>query len=155
MAEPVLQAFLAGRGPDGSGRSIETVLAFGDDVLEASHNYIQWLFPLPEPSQAVPGSPVLALEEIGSIARDVTAKQNIDRAAAMMTGFYARQTHWLVPHDHNHLRITRIIRSLKLLRGPEPARRFLQSIMARVEAAGRPVSARSLGYWRDAAGTES
>ena len=154
MPEPALDAFLGGRGPDGVGRFIETVLAFGDDALEAHHDYIQWLFPLPEPSLAVPGSPILLPRSITAISEDATARQNIDRATAMMAGFYARRTHWLAQHDHNHLRITRIVRSVRLLRGAEPARAFLDGILARVEAAGTPVSARSLEYWRDAVGAD-
>jgi hypothetical protein len=34
-----------------------------------------------------------------------------------MTRFYPGNDHWLVAYDHNHLRITRIIQSLRLLVG--------------------------------------
>ena len=143
-------AFLAGRGPDGSGRRIETVLGLEDEDLERLHDYIQWLFPLLEASQAVPGSPVLSSADIEAITRDGSALRNIDRATTVMQGFYARTTHWLVPHDHNHLRITRISKSLRLLRGAEPAQRFGQAILHRVAATRAPVSARSLAFWSEA-----
>ena len=55
----------------------------------------------------------------------------------MITGFrYA---------DHNHLRVSRIIRSLALLQGKEAAKQFLALIEARVEAAGNPVKSTSQG----------
>jgi hypothetical protein len=34
-----------------------------------------------------------------------------------MRGFYRKKDHWPRYHEHNHLRITRIIASLTLLRG--------------------------------------
>lgn len=150
--EAAVVAFLSGRGPDGAGRTVGTVLAFSDDALERHHDYIQWLFPLTEASRAVPGSPVLSPGGVDAIRNDAEALRSIDQALAAMTGFYTRRTHWLVPQDHNHLRITRIIRSVAMLRGIEPARAFLSMMLRRVEAAGSPVSPRSLGFWREAAG---
>ena len=40
--------FLTGIGRDHRGRSLAEVLAFDDSALEQHHDYIQWLFPLPE-----------------------------------------------------------------------------------------------------------
>jgi hypothetical protein len=142
--------FLSGRGVDAAGRRIDEILAFDDATLEAVHDYIQWLFPLPEPSRAVPGSPVLDAAGIEMIRTDPDACRNLDRAAAMMLGFYGRTTHWLVLRDHNHLRITRIVRSLRLLRGPDRATAFLAAILAMVDRAGGPISRETLGFWRAA-----
>jgi hypothetical protein len=55
-----------------------------------------------------------------------------------------------MPNDHNHRRITRIIRSLRLLQGDEAADAFRDAILARVQETRAPVSARSLGYWATA-----
>jgi hypothetical protein len=55
-----------------------------------------------------------------------------------------------MPNDHNHRRITRIIRSLRLLCGDEQADAFRAAILSRVEATRAPVSARSRGYWQTA-----
>ncbi len=54
------------------------------------------------------------------------------------------------PHDHNHLRITRILTSLRDLVGPEEARDFHERITALNRAAGSPVNPESLDYWRRA-----
>jgi hypothetical protein len=69
-----------------------------------------------------------------------------------MLQFYRDTRWWLASHDHNHLRITRIIHSLRLLVGPEAAQRFHKAVLVRHEAAGAPVNARSLRFWAEAAG---
>jgi len=147
-----LSSFLSGTGRDRRGRSAADVLAMSDEDLERHHDYIQWLFPLPTRSAAVPGSPVLSPTEIETIRTDPQARLTLDSAAARMIAFYRATDHWLTAHDHNHLRITRILQSLKLLIGPDAARSFHDAILARHEAAGSPVNPRSLRYWADAVG---
>jgi hypothetical protein len=46
--------FYRGVGADTEGRRLEDILAWPDDDLEEVHDFIQWLFPLPEPSRASP-----------------------------------------------------------------------------------------------------
>lgn len=146
---PVL-AFLEGEGPDGRGRAIFDVLAFDDAALERTHDVVQWLFPLTEPSAALPDAPVLTNAEAQAIHDSVMAQCALAAATDRMGSFYASTDHWLKPADHNHLRITRIIRSLRLLRGDEEADAFRALILRRVEATRAPVSARSRGYWATA-----
>jgi len=147
-----LHAFLAGTGRDGRGRLAADVLGFSDERLEEVHDYIQWLFPLPTRSAAQPGSPVLTQAEIDAIRADKAALDTLGKATERMLRFY-RDTHWwLTGYDHNHLRITRIIHSLRILAGPNEARRFHAAILALNDAAGSPVNARSRTFWSDAAG---
>lgn len=146
---PVL-AFLEGEGPDAHGRTIFEVLGFDDATLEHTHDYIQWLFPLTEPSRAVPGSPVLSEAEATAIFDSVMAQCTLAAATDRMAAFYGRHDHWLKPEDHNHLRITRIIRALRRLRGEGEAEAFRAGILGRVTATGAPISARSRGYWETA-----
>jgi len=143
-------AFLEGEGTDGSGRTVFDVLAMSDAALERTHDFIQWLFPLPEPSGAVPDAPVLGPDDIQAIRDSEVAPIALAGAMERMAAFY-RSTHdWLMPNDHNHLRITRIIRSLRLLAGDAEADAFRAAILARVEATRAPISLRSLGYWETA-----
>lgn len=44
---------------DAEGRSLEDILQFKDSELEYHHDYIQVLFPLPEPSPINPGAPII------------------------------------------------------------------------------------------------
>jgi Opioid growth factor receptor (OGFr) conserved region len=146
-----LHAYLAGRAPDHRGRSVGEVLAFTDEEAEAAHDYIQWLFPLPTRSRAQPGAPVLTQSEADAIRADPQALVNLGRAAERMLAFYRNTDHWLAAQDHNHLRITRIISSLRLLAGAEAARRFHDRILALHVAGGSPVNGRSLSFWENAA----
>lgn len=145
-----LHAYLAGTGQDGQGRLAADVLTFSDDKLEAVHDYIQWLFPLPTRSAAQPHSPVLTQAEIEAIRVDVRAIDTLKRAAERMLQFYRDTRWWLTSHDHNHLRITRILYSLRLLVGPEESQRFYKAILILHEAAGTPINARSLRFWAEA-----
>jgi hypothetical protein len=48
-----------GRAVDTEGRSLKDVLSWPDDELEVVHDFVQWLFPLPEPSRFNPDAPLL------------------------------------------------------------------------------------------------
>jgi hypothetical protein len=149
------QAFLEGTGTDHRGRSIDFILAFDDESLEAVHDYIQWLFPLPEPSRFNAEAPVLSAREMAAIAASPLARRNLLAAGDRLRRFYESNSHWLVAVDHNHLRITRIIRSLRILVGAEEAQTFHARIEELVVAGGHPVAAEALDYWRRAAARES
>jgi hypothetical protein len=114
------------------------------------HDYIQWLFPLPSRSLAQPDAPVLSEREIAAIRNDAVCQQHLREAAERMARFYETNRSWLVRNDHNHLRITRIVRSLHILVDDAAARGFLQRILALHQAAGEPVHPTNVGYWRDA-----
>lgn len=148
-----LHVFLAGTGRDGRGRLAAEVLDFSDERLEQVHDYIQWLFPLPTRSGAQPGTPVLTQAEIDAIRADGKALDTLKRASERMLRFYRDTGWWLTTFDHNHLRITRIIHSLRLLVGQGEAQRFHAAILELNAAAGSPVNTRSLAYWSDAAGS--
>ena len=143
-------AFLEGEGVDGRGRTVFDVLALNDVALEQTHDFIQWLFPLPEPSAAVPDAPVLTGAEAAAIRDSGMAQCALAAATDRMEAFFRANPLWLRPDDHNHLRITRIIRSLRLLRGDAEADAFRAAILSIVETTRAPVSARSRGYWSTA-----
>jgi hypothetical protein len=145
-----LHAYLSGEGTDGRGRRAQEVLASSDHDLEVRHDWVQWLFPLPTRSAAVPGSPVLTPDEIAAIRADPRARATLAHAADRMLAFYRDTRFWLAPFDHNHLRITRILQSLRLLLGPAAARPVYDALLGLHEAAGAPVNPASLRYWREA-----
>jgi Opioid growth factor receptor (OGFr) conserved region len=143
-------AFLEGAGRDAAGRSVYEVLAFGLGPLEARHDFIQWLFPLPTPSRALPDAPVLSASEIESLRVSHIAQTNLAAAAATMGRFYTVTDHWLQPDNHNHLRITRIIKSLRLLVGDAAADGFRRQILSRVEATHAPIGSATREFWNAA-----
>ena len=95
MSCPRLLLFLEGSGPDGDGRFIEEVLAFDDSQIEHVHTFIQWLFPLTEPSRAQPQSPVLAEGEADLIRQSNLAQQNLLMATERMLASSVART--LIP----------------------------------------------------------
>jgi hypothetical protein len=54
-----LLAFYRGHQPDHRGRMLAEILRKDDVWLESTHDFIQWLFPLPEASGASPSAPRL------------------------------------------------------------------------------------------------
>ncbi|KQP75050.1 MULTISPECIES: opioid growth factor receptor-related protein [unclassified Methylobacterium] len=155
MSQYPILAFLAGTGRDdpgrdGAGRTLRDILAFDDAHIEGVHDYIQWCFPLHEASLAVPGAPVLSRAEAEAIRNDPAALSGLRAALGRMTRFYAETEGWLRSHDHNHLRITRILSAVSDLLGPEAAAEFHAFVNARNAGAGAPVNGPSLRYWDNA-----
>jgi hypothetical protein len=142
--------FLEGHGVDGAGRRISEVLAFGLGALESHHDYIQWLFPLTEPSGAVPGSPVLDAQDVAAIKASPKAQANLAAAQRRMDWFYEWTDHWLQAGDHNHLRITRIIKSVRLLVGDGQADQFRSRLLSKVQRLKVKIPEPTLRYWRAA-----
>lgn len=143
-----ITSFLSGTGTDHRNRKVGDVIRFDDQLLEQAHDYIQWLFPLPESSTFNAFAPVLTTEDIEQLKQNSAAQQNLKAAAERMLMFYRANRHWLTAIDHNHLRITRIIRSLNLILGNGEAVRFYDEVMKLVLGAGTPVSEQALDYWR-------
>jgi hypothetical protein len=140
-------AFLCGTGRDTRKKTITDVISATDGELERRHNYIQWLFPLQEPSLAVLSSPILSDQDVAAICNSAAAQANLLRASERMLAFYRTNQHWLREHDHNHLRITRIIKSLRLLVGDVEADRFKAAIGSLVAASHAPINSTTLSFW--------
>ena len=145
--------FYRGNGPDSEGRTLAEILAWSDDELEAVHDYIQWLFPLPEPSMFNADAPVLTPAEIAAARADASIQANLDASLQRMRRFYGLTTEtaanpkpWVCPADHNHLRLTRILRSLTLL-GRAAAARALHAEISRYNDA---FPERTKQFWRNA-----
>jgi hypothetical protein len=148
-------AFYDGKGTDHQGRTLEEILAWDDDSLEYTHDYIQWLFPLREPSAFNPWAPVLTESDVGTFRGRSDLQSGLRRAFDRMMLFYgftrpAKQ--WLGPHNHNFLRLTRILTSTRLLGLEEESRglfRELEAVYAAHPAIIGPVTWR---FWREAGG---
>lgn len=101
--------------------------------LEQRHDYIQWYFPLLEPSVCQTQSPVLLPKDVNTLRRSA-APQLQRRAFRKMLRFLGLRTRgktiirantfglrsqvWISPnrqYNHNYLRISRILSSLRLL----------------------------------------
>ena len=57
-------SFLEGKSPDNHGRLLGDIRSFDDQKIESVHDFIQWVFPLDEPSGANLNAPVLSKVEV-------------------------------------------------------------------------------------------
>jgi hypothetical protein len=163
-------AFYEGNGPDDRGRSLDEILQFDDDALERVHDFIQWLFPMRERSGANPTAPRLDPAAIEAFRTRPQLHSALLRSLDRMLSFYGlawagdaivrgstfvKRSMWLTPGNHNHLRLTRILISLRVLGEEEAAQalfRCLTQIATEERRSGRtPISTRTIRFWSDAA----
>ena len=139
--------FLEGKTPDHRGRILAMLLQQTDHQAETTHDYIQWLFPLDEPSRSVNGAPVLTELDIDEIKGSSLAQANLARSARWFLGFLERNNHWITKYNHNHLRITRVIKSLRLLASDEAADEFRDKVLALAGDNLNLVDQKARGFW--------
>ena len=148
--------FLSGATPDDEGRFLRDIVAWPDQRLERVHDFIQWLFPLTEPSPVNPSAPVLDAATIAAIRAQPEIQANVRTSYQRMLRFYRGSTHWITPGNHNHLRITRILKCLRLVGLDEEAREFFEWLtdIYEKEQENHPpgISARSYQFWKEAVG---
>jgi Opioid growth factor receptor (OGFr) conserved region len=162
----LLLDFYRGKGTDTEGRLVRDILAWPDDDFEAVHDFIQWLFPLPEPSQYNPDAPLLTSKDIAAFKSDPVFQANLMRSferilaflgLALSDGkvnasrnFTARIADvWAIP-NHNWLRISRILRSLTLLGMEDQAQALYEWLDATYTSRKFPISADTFRYWTEA-----
>ena len=126
-----LLAFYYGSHPDDQGRLLAEILRQDDLWLEQTHDYIQWLFPLSESSRVVPGAPILDSLTINQFRSDRLLQDHLLASFHRMLGFLGlkfdgaivsksenwpdRKGEWFSEPTHNLLRITRVLKSLRIL----------------------------------------
>ena len=165
-----LVRFFAG-DEDDDGRTFDEILGWDDARLEMVHDYIQWIFPLPERSGANPWAPVLDATTIAEIRGNVQMQGRLRAAFLRMLAFYgfalegervaedprfaAAARNWLRAGNHNHLRLTRMLRSLRVLGLEHEAAALweaLRSVYERESGAGRrTITAETFAFWNRAA----
>ena len=142
--------FLEGKSPDSRGRMLSMLLQQIDYDAENNHDYIQWMFPLNEPSQAVSGAPVLTCFDIDEIRENQLVIKNLEKFAGWFLWFLERNDHWITKYDHNHLRIARAIKLLRLLTSDLVAEAFRDEVVALVGNNLSLVDQRARDFWAGA-----
>ena len=157
-------AFYEGSAPDDRGRSIGDVLRFDDGALEYVHDFIQWLFPLRDRSGANPDAPCLDDAAVAAFRARPALRASLRRSLDRMLSFYGLRLdgdgivrapdfgahrQWLTPGNHNHLRLTRMLLSLRTL-GLEAEARALYRCLSDIAANEGGVTGTTLRYWQDA-----
>ena len=80
-------AFYRGLEANNNGVTLNQILGWDDGQLEAVHNYIQWLFPLPDFSAPNPTAPVLDRATILAFRSDPLIKNQMLRSFRKMQLF--------------------------------------------------------------------
>jgi hypothetical protein len=163
-----LVKFYRGETPDYQGRMLRGIWGWDDDLLERCHDYIQVLFPLKEASQFNWNAPLLDDATAQRFRSDDMIRANLLHSLQVMLRFYGfrmdektgevveaenfarRADEWLHTGDHNHLRITRILKCLTRCGLRKEAAAFLRRL--ELLANPRHVTPTSLRFWRDAVG---
>ena len=144
--------FLTNIEPDYKNRFLNDIWSFTDEDIEHTHDFIQLLFPLNEQSESVfHGYYLNTKSSIINIKSNDLAKSNIVTSSKWFLSFLERNTHWRRKHDHNYLRITRIIKSLRLLVSDEEANKFYESFIELIDESLRSkINLTTLSYWENA-----
>lgn len=142
--------------------------------LEKRHDYIQWLFPSPYPTEAGERktSPRLDRAFVDAFQDSQEMQYNFDRALRMMMLFYGLQINfstntvrrfgnqeaisprhnWLTKDNHNFRRLSRILTSMKYLNHRPELRIALYDMLCDIAAKeGKGIiSYSTLGHWKRA-----
>lgn len=142
--------FYAGVTPDHRDRFFDDILEFSDEDFEGVHDYIQWLFPVPEPSMFNPWAPLLSEADIQVFKTDAEMRAQAYRAFRRWLQFLSNNPHWCVPRDHNHLRITRVIRFLTLTDQGSEAQQLFQTAVEMMGKHSPSFPEQTRFYWEEA-----
>jgi len=142
--------FLTNAEPDFKNRFLNDIWNFSDEDIEHTHDFIQLLFPLNEKSESVFHGYYLNTESsIINIKSNDLAKSNIVKSSKWFLSFLERNSHWRRRHDHNYLRITRIIKSLRLLVSDDEADTFYQLMLNILTEEDRlKINSETLEFWK-------
>jgi hypothetical protein len=145
----MIDDFLKGNKPDIHKRYLKDIWMMSDDQIENKHNFIQWIFPLNVKSNAVPSSPILTKKEIICIKKSEIVQKNIKKSAEWFLKFLSSNSYWICQNNHNHYRITRVIKSLRLIHSNEEAEKFKNSIMNLIQGNEKKINLTNIQYWKD------
>lgn len=171
--EAVLE-FYGGTGRTPQGHGLQDVWAFSEQQLESVHDYIQWLFPTSAASRYHPLAPILNSAVIDEFQSNQELTGKLLRSLERMLSFWglelqhcevaptireaaegeASRRRWQTPGNHNLLRLTRVLDSLREL----GLGRYSLALYLYLEAAHlkkpRRIPYESVQLWRRAAGLE-
>ncbi|MCJ1477405.1 hypothetical protein MMC13_006076 [Lambiella insularis] len=157
--------------PDAKARTLSSILAWSDRQLESCHDYIQVIFPLPESSAFSYVAPVVDKATFHAFQTSAALQGRLRDSLRRMLRFYGFELqeaadgwevtqganfstaskNWVTRFDHNHLRITRIIRSLRVLGLEDEARAFFVALQEVYHTHKGRISQKSLMFWTRAA----
>ncbi len=164
-----LVQFYRGEAADTEGRYLTKIWDWSDDRWEEVHDFIQWLFPLPEPSQFNRNAPLLTPEDIDAFGREPPLRENLlrsfqrflkflglsqqeDGRVVEAENFASRAADVWAVRNHNWLRISRVLRCLTLLGLPAEAAALFAWLKENHLRRRFPIGTDTFRYWEQAVG---
>lgn len=155
--------FYRGERGNNNGIMIDEIMTWTDGQLEMDHDYIQWIFPSNEPSMLNGDAPVMTREQSEVFQADPELQEKVKQAFIKFLGFLRFQLvqdddqvvieaaeespWWTRRFNHTMLRVTRMIKSLRLTGLEKYALAFWEAVQP-----FKPVlSENTWNYWHDAA----
>jgi hypothetical protein len=161
-----LTEFYRGAGTDSRGRTLAEMWAFSDGEMEDIHDFIQWMFPLREPSRFNPDAPLPTAADIAEFRTDPALQENLLRSFGAFLAFLGlryeggrvekapdfgqKQDVWLDP-NHNWLRITRVLACTRMLGLEGASRAFFDFLAAYRHGGHSGITDDTFRYWEAAA----
>ena len=165
MSSRILEFFRL-KKPDSEGRMLEEYWEWENDILEHRHDFVQWMLPLDEPSAVNPDAPLVTEEDRAAFQAEPLLRSSMRRSLEGFLGFlglemrrggrvvkrldFEQRLYVWRASNHNWLRITRMIKSLRLLGFEKEASEVWKCLRKLHEEDGF-VSENSFGYWSEAA----
>lgn len=141
------------RAKDPSGRDLDDILTYSDNQISRKHDFIQYIFPLPEQSMVTPWAPLIIKEAYEAFRDREELRSELLQGFLRMLEFYGftlstsesegaekqivkgqnfneqSKYSWRRSMDHNHLRLTRIIRCLRVLSCEKEAQMLYHALL--------------------------
>jgi hypothetical protein len=157
--------FFRQEGTDDEDRTIDRMLAWDDVSWELSHDSIQWLFPLKEPSRFNPDAPLLTDEDIALFKADPVLQESMRATFRRWLEFVGlkyengevvqgrnwtnRKSVWM-HFNHNWLRVTRVLSCLHTLGLQAEADAFFEQLRQMLESSGTGIDTDTFQFWTEA-----
>ena len=135
--------FFLGLALDSNRRSIHKILAFNEQEIENTHDFIQYIFPTIEKSNYNPNAPLISENLRRLFSENEVAQENFCKTCRLFLHFCgfrcAKSTELFVPKlggsflsrpGHNLLRITRVLNSLNQIGKESCSRKIFSQIEA-------------------------
>lgn len=158
--------FHFGFGSDRHNRLIQDIWNLDLFTLEHDHTYIQWLFPIDTSHKFNSHAPKLTEADKNHFRQQPSLRSNQQKSLSAMLNFFGvgidgdnfipsqnlnmKDHIWLKRGGHNHLRISRIIRSIALCSQTILSQKFMNAMLT-IAATHGVVSDESKQYWINAA----
>lgn len=129
---------------DGYSRS--DLLSISDADFERRHGFIQWAFPTIKRTRQFSNAPTLDLTSAIWLSERQDVTDFLEAMTVRFLEFLASNNHWKSHYNHNHLRISRAIDSLRVLHSWELSNWFYNKV---IELAGDSFEQMELSnrYW--------